>query len=423
MRYIYSAGITFYYLFIRIAGFFNEKAKEWHIGRKDLFRKLDEVFTAHYASDEPAPVAWFHCASLGEFEQGRPIIEAFRSKFPGHTILLTFFSPSGYKQQNQFSGADHVYYLPIDTPFNARKFVAITRPQFAVFVKYEFWFNYLNELFKNDIPVFTASAIFRSDQHFFKWYGGWMRTHLRKINRIFVQDKESAELLQMIDVENSIISGDTRFDRVVFIKSMQQPFPLIDKFISGKHVIVAGSTWPADNELLLDLQKKTGEQLRFIIAPHEINKPYIQELVQKSGGKAVLYSQAPGTDLASKQFLIIDSIGMLSQLYRYASIAYIGGGFGVGIHNTLEAAAYGVPVFFGPNYERFREAREMTDQGVAFSIQNSAELTLGVVGLLSNQEHLEEVSHKAGEYVSSRTGATNIIVDELSRQIATGTIQ
>ena len=423
MRYIYSAGITFYYLFIRIAGFFNEKAKEWYQGRKDLFNKLDEVFTAHYASDEPAPVAWFHCASLGEFEQGRPIIEAFRSKFPGHTILLTFFSPSGYKQQFQLSGADHVFYLPIDTPLNARKFVAITRPQFAVFVKYEFWFNFLNELFKNKIPVFTASAIFRPDQHFFKWYGGWVRTHLRKINRIFVQDKESAELLQMIDVENTIISGDTRFDRVISIKSIQQPFPLIDKFIGGKHVIVAGSTWPADNELLIDLQKKTGDQLKFIIAPHEINLPYINELVQKSGDKAVLYSQAPGTNLTGKQFLIIDSIGMLSQLYRYASIAYIGGGFGVGIHNTLEAAAYGVPVFFGPNYERFREAREMTDLGVAFSIQNSAELTLGVIGLLSNQEHLEEASHKAGEYVSSRTGATNIIVNELSRQIASGKIQ
>ncbi|MBK9357955.1 MAG: 3-deoxy-D-manno-octulosonic acid transferase [Bacteroidales bacterium] len=420
MRFIYSTGITFYYLFLRIAGVFSTKARAWHYGRKELFDKLEEVFTAHHANSQPSPVAWFHCASLGEFEQGRPVIEAFRNKFPGYTILLTFFSPSGYDHKKQYKGADHVFYLPIDTRLNARKFIAIVRPQFAIFVKYEFWFNYLFELFKNHVPVFTISAIFRPNQHFFKWYGGWFRTHLRRINRVFVQDEESAELLRMIDVENICISGDTRFDRVKSIKAIQQPYPLIDSFTGGKHIIVAGSTWPPDNELLLALYERTGDQLKFIIAPHEMNLAYIREFAGKLGDKAVLYSEAPGSDLKKKQFLIIDSIGMLSQLYRYASIAYIGGGFGAGIHNTLEAAAYGVPVFFGPNYLRFREAREMIDAGVAFSVQNVNELTLGIVGLLSNQTHLENVSHKAGEYVSSKTGATDIIIEELSNMIASG---
>ncbi len=417
MRLIYSTGILFYYLFLRFAGLFSAKARDWHYGRKELFDKLSDVFSTHYASEDPLPVVWFHCASLGEFEQGRPVIEAFRSRHPGYTILLTFFSPSGYIHKQQYQGADYIFYLPIDTIYNARRFVSITRPQFVVFVKYEFWFNYLNELFRHKIPVFTVSAIFRPNQHFFKWYGGWFRTHLRKINRVFVQDDESAELLGLVDVKNVTVSGDTRFDRVTAIKEVQKPFPLIDRFTGGKHVVVAGSTWPPDDQLLLALHENTGDQLKFIIAPHEINASYIREISGRLGSKSVLYSEAPGTDLSSRQFLIIDSVGILSQLYRYASVAYIGGGFGVGIHNTLEAAAYGVPIFFGPNYQRFREAREMTAEGIAFSVMNANELTLGVVGLLSNQSHLEEVSHKAGEYVRTRTGATSIIVDELSKQV------
>lgn len=422
MRLIYSSGIVFYYLFLRLAGLFSSKARAWHYGRKELFDKLESVFLAHYASESPAPVVWFHCASLGEFEQGRPVIEAFRSKFPGYTILLTFFSPSGYSHRHQYDGADHIFYLPIDSMSNARRFVRITRPSFVVFVKYEFWFNYLNELFKNQIPVFTISATFRPDQHFFKWYGGWFRTHLRKINRIFVQDSESAELLQMIDVSNINISGDTRFDRVAAVKAKQQPFPLIDKFSCDKHVIVAGSTWPPDEDLILALSKKTSDKVKFIIAPHEITPHHLNELLKKLGDKAILYSQAPGNDLCKKNFLIIDSIGMLSQLYRYASIAYIGGGFGVGIHNTLEAAAYGAPVFFGPNYKRFREAREMIEAGAAFSIQDAAQFSTGVISLLSDEAQLKMVAAKAGLYVAQRTGATTIIMNEIEKQIASGLI-
>ncbi|MCO5264358.1 MAG: 3-deoxy-D-manno-octulosonic acid transferase [Lentimicrobium sp.] len=423
MRLIYSSGILFYYLFLRIAGIFSAKARAWHYGRKEMFDKLEHTFLTHYASESPSPVVWFHCASLGEFEQGRPVMEAFRHQFPGYTILLTFFSPSGYNYRKNYNGADHVFYLPIDTIFNARRFVSITRPCFAVFVKYEFWFNYLNELFKNKIPVYTISAIFRPNQHFFKWYGGWFRTHLRKINRIFVQDVESAELLEMIDVSNISISGDTRFDQVISVKAQQRPFPLIDKFACDKHVIVAGSTWPPDEELILSLYAKTGNKVKFIIAPHEINPHHLGELLKKLGDKAILYSQAPGTDLSKINFLIIDSIGMLSQLYRYASIAYIGGGFGAGIHNTLEAAAYGVPVFFGPNYHRFREAREMIETGVAFSVEDSARFTPEVISLLSDNKRLKSLASKAGQYVAKRTGATRIIMEVIEHHIATGVIQ
>lgn len=407
---LYNTVVVCYYFLLRIAALFSTKARAWHYGRKDLFVKLEEVFTAHYSKPEPSPVAWFHCASLGEFEQGKPVIEAYRQEFPAHLILLTFFSPSGYNHRNQSSLVDHVFYLPIDSMRNARKFVQIVRPAVAVFVKYEFWFNYLNQLFKNRIPVFTISAIFRPDQHFFKWYGGWFRTHLRNIQMIFVQDEESAELLRLVDINNVMICGDTRFDRVVSAKAFQQPFPLIDRFVDGKHVLVAGSTWPQDEALILDFYRTTSGKVKIILAPHEVGESRINELLQYFGNKTVRYSQAPGTDLVNKDILIIDSIGMLSQLYRFASIAFIGGGFGVGIHNTLEAAAFGIPVFFGPNYHRFREAREMTDIEAAFSVNTPADFTARASDLLMKQELLEEISAKAGKYVRERTGATQRVM-------------
>ncbi len=417
MRFLYSTGVILYYFFLRLAGIFSSKARAWHYGRKELFGKLEEVFSAHFAGEDPSPVAWFHCASLGEFEQGKPVIEAYRHEFPAHLILLTFFSPSGYNHRNQYDFVDHVFYLPIDTIYNSRRFVNIVRPSVALFVKYEFWFNYLDQLFKHNVPVFTISAIFRPNQHFFKWYGGWFRTHLRKIKMIFVQDNESAELLQMVDINNVIVGGDTRFDRVIDLKAFQQPFPLIDTFVGGKHVLVAGSTWPQDEEVILDFYRKYSGKVKLIIAPHEIGSNRIKDLLDLLGDKAEIYSNAPETNLADKDALIIDSIGILSQLYRFASIAYIGGGFGAGIHNTLEAAAFGVPVFFGPNFHRFREARDMVAIGTAFNISNPSEFTEKVQALLSNHERLEEVSAKAGKYVMELSGATRKIMDVLGPEM------
>ncbi|MBW6491169.1 MAG: 3-deoxy-D-manno-octulosonic acid transferase [Lentimicrobium sp.] len=417
MRFLYSTGVVFYYFILRIAALFSIKARDWHYGRKDLFVKLEEVFAAHHSGKHPAPVAWFHCASLGEFEQGKPVIEAYRQEFPGHLILLTFFSPSGYNHRSQYNFVDHVFYLPIDSMYNARKFVGIVKPTVAIFVKYEFWFNYLDQLFKHQVPVFTISAIFRPDQHFFRWYGGWFRTHLRKIQMIFVQDEESAELLNLVDVRNVTVSGDTRFDRVVTSRAFQQPFPLIERFAAGKHVLVAGSTWPQDEDLILDFYRTTAGKVNLIIAPHEISDARVEGLLVKYGNNAIRYSQAPGTDLTKKEVLIIDSIGMLSQLYRYASIAYIGGGFGVGIHNTLEAAASGIPVFFGPNYQRFREAREMVAIEAAFPVNTPADFTNKASELLMKQELHDAISAKAAEYVSQRTGATQRVMEILAPAI------
>ena len=414
MRFLYSTGISFYYLFLRFAGMFSSKARAWHYGRKELFGKLDEVFSVHYSNSNPAPVAWFHCASLGEFEQGRPVIEAYRDAFPAHLILLTFFSPSGYNHRNQYDFVDHVFYLPIDTIRNSRRFVNIVRPSVAIFVKYEFWFNYLHQLFVRNVPVYTISALFRPNQYFFKWYGGWFRTHLRKIKIVFVQDETSAELLKMVDINNVMVGGDTRFDRVNDLKVFQQPFPLIDQFVKGKHVLVAGSTWPQDEEIISNFYKKDAGQVKLIIAPHEVGVNRIKELSNLLGDKAVLYSESEGINLADKDALIIDSIGILSQLYRFASIAYIGGGFGVGIHNTLEAAAFGNPVFFGPNYHRFVEARDMVALGAAFCVETPLEFTEKANALLKDREKLEEASAKAGKYVTDRAGATCRIMEVLN---------
>ena len=417
MRFLYSTGVIFYYFFLRLAGMFSSKARAWHYGRKELFGKLEEVFSIHFSDEDPAPVAWFHCASLGEFEQGRPVIEAYRQEFPTHLILLTFFSPSGYNHRNQYDFVDHVFYLPIDTIHNSKRFVNIIRPSIAVFVKYEFWFNYLNQLFIHKVPVYTISAVFRPNQHFFKWYGGWFRTHLRKIKTVFVQDEESAELLKMVDVNNVMIGGDTRFDRVMDLKSFQQPFPLIDQFVKGKQVLVAGSTWLPDEELILDFYKKYAGQVKLIIAPHEIGANHIKELLNLLGDKAILYSNTEGINLAEKDALIVDSIGILSQLYRFASITYIGGGFGVGIHNTLEAAAFGNPVFFGPNYHRFREARDMVALNAAFCVETPSEFTEKAQLLLADREKLEEVSARAEKYVRDRAGATQRIMKVLNPEM------
>ena len=416
MRYLYSTGISLYYLFLRFAGMFSSKARAWHYGRKELFGKLGEVFSIHFSDANPAPVAWFHCASLGEFEQGRPVIEAYRDAFPAHLILLTFFSPSGYNHRNQYDFVDHVFYLPIDTIHNSRKFVKIVRPSVAVFVKYEFWFNYLHQLFIRNIPVYTISAVFRPNQYFFKWYGGWFRTHLRKIKTVFVQDAASAELLKMVDINNVMIGGDTRFDRVIDLKAFQQPFPLIDEFVKGKRVLVAGSTWLQDEELILDFYKKHAGQVKLIIAPHEVGANRIKELSHLLGDKAIPYSESAGINLAEKDALIIDSIGILSQLYRFASITYVGGGFGVGIHNTLEAAAFGNPVFFGPNYHRFGEARDMVALGAAICVETPHDFAEKASALLTDREQLKEVSAKAGKYVADRAGATRRIMKVLHPQ-------
>ncbi|HLN52231.1 MAG TPA: glycosyltransferase N-terminal domain-containing protein [Lentimicrobium sp.] len=417
MRQIYNIIVGIYGFSLRIISVFNQKAKDWFYGRRNLFRKLEELFTIHYANENPSPVIWVHCASLGEYEQGRPVIQEIRKRFPGYLVLLTFFSPSGFNNKAQNSDADYVFYLPIDTIRNAKRFVRIVSPAIAIFVKYEFWFNYLNELHLNKIPVYTVSAIFRPDQHFFKWYGGWFRNHLRHLKMIFVQDQESAELLNMIDVNNVTICGDTRFDRVSGLLENPLEMPEISSFLSGSRTMVAGSTWPADEDLLKQLLIST-DNFKIIIAPHEVTPHHISELCSKFNGISVLYSQITNhQNLNGKRVLIIDSIGLLSRLYRYGELAYIGGGFGVGIHNTLEAAVYGKPVIFGTNYNKFREARELIAIEAAVSIKTSDELIVEVHSFLKNSSRLESYSNAANKYVQDRRGATDIIIKELENYI------
>jgi 3-deoxy-D-manno-octulosonic-acid transferase len=390
--------------------------------------------------------AWFHCASLGEFEQGRPVIEAFRKTNPDWKIALTFFSPSGYEIRKNYEGADQIFYLPLDTKKNAGKFIQAISPSLVIFVKYEFWFRYLDILHSQKIPVYVISAIFRQNQHFFKWYGGWALKQLRKVTGFFVQDEASAELLRAKGIGQVVVSGDTRFDRVASIAEKAKPFPLVEKYAGIVPVFLAGSTWPADEVLILKLIEIHGDKMKFIIAPHEVSVARIEALKEKVLGLGSLVggrqdeignleledenpepgTRNPGTVLFSELndenanragVLIVDGIGYLSHLYQYATIAYIGGGFGVGIHNILEAATFGKPVIFGPNYQKFREAIELIETGGAFSVNTSRQLNHRTIELLQDQEFYQKSSQTCSNYISQKKGATCIILSHISEII------
>ena len=405
MRLIYNIGIYFYKLAIFIASFFDKKARLLHKGQQEALTLLKEKV------DPNAGYVWFHAASLGEFEQGRPVIERLKAENPETKILLTFFSPSGYEIRKNYNGADIVSYLPLDTYFAARNFVKLVKPSKAVFVKYEFWPNYLLALQQADVPVYSISAIFRESQVFFKVYGGWYRSLLRVFSHIFVQDNASLDLLKKYDITNASVCGDTRFDRVYDLYSQAKQLPLIEEFAKGgQPIIVAGSTWPKDEELLVQYLKLHPD-LKLILVPHEVHQSHILEISKLLDGKFVRYSEANSENLAQANCLVVDVIGILSSIYLYANVDYIGGGFGVGIHNTLEAAVWHVPVVFGPNYQRFREARELISVGGAFAISNYTLLETQLNRLLKD----EQAGKMAGEYVKNNTGATQLILNKLAQ--------
>lgn len=408
---IYNVFVHLYHRLIWLSSFFSPKAKSWIDGRKGVFERLK----ATIAHDKP--IAWFHCASLGEFEQGRTVIEAFRQSFPQKRILLTFFSPSGFEIRKNYTGADYVFYLPIDTAGNARKFVSIVNPEVAVFVKYEYWFNYIRHLKRRAIPVIYISAIFRPGQRFFAWYGRWQLRMLRMIDHFFVQNELSATLLQNAKIDRVTISGDTRFDRVSGILLENRKFPLIKTFAGNKPLLLAGSTWPADEEIISGFIAREIPDIKFIFAPHEVHQDRINGLVKKLPGKVVKLSEASEHTVDEMQILVIDSIGILSHLYQYATIAYIGGGFGVGIHNILEAATFGKPVIFGPNYGKFQEATELIAQGGAFSINTAAEFSTMASRLLSDPELLANSGEASARYVQQRKGATAMIMDYMKQML------
>lgn len=400
----YSLGIYLYIGALHLASLWNPKAKAWVTGRKGWKARLQTVRQEAGCF----PLVWVHCASLGEFEQGRPVIEALALLKPKPYILLTFFSPSGYEIRKNYAGADAVMYLPADTPRNAKQFVSILQPSLAIFVKYEYWLHLLGQLHQKKVPVLMISAIFRDKQVFFKWYGGAWRKALTQIRHFFVQDTGSAGLLQRLGITEVAVAGDTRFDRVLQTATAFQDIPAIRMFCGDTPVLVAGSTWPEDEQIIAAcLQLRPG--IKCIIAPHEIHASHLEHIEQKirNSQRFSSWSEQPDPDT---QVLVIDNIGMLSKLYHYATVTYIGGGFGKGIHNTLEAAVYGKPVLFGPNYTKFREARDLISVGAACCVTDAKALTEKLDEWLDHQEQLSQAGNAASAYVAAEAGATDKIM-------------
>lgn len=405
MLFLYRITIYLYRIGIWLASFFNQKAKYWTAGRKN-----QTLITLNQS-------LWFHFASLGEFEQGRPVLEQLKAENPTIKTVVTFFSPSGYEIRKNTPLADHVYYLPSDTRKNARKFLDAIKPKIAVFTKYEYWYFFMDELYRREIPLYMISAIFRPQQIFFRNYGGFYRKMLFLPTHFFVQDYVSKKLLHDIDIKNVTVSGDTRFDRVW--ENVQDIIPIktVSDFKSGSKVFIAGSTWPPDENLIADLISIYPDW-KFIIAPHEISKEKISNLLAKfPSEKTICYSEIKDETSAfkQKQVLVIDNVGLLSKLYQYGNIAYIGGGFGAGIHNTLEAAAFGLPVVFGPIYHKFKEAIDLVKPNAAFSIANEASLQSVVKQLVTDGTFYKNASFNAIKYVKENTGATEKIMDYIRK--------
>ena len=374
-------------------------------GRKNIFDRLRAELQS-----QDSKIIWFHCSSLGEFEQGRPVIEKLKSQNPSLKFLLTFFSPSGYEIRKDYKSVDWVFYLPLDSKKNAKAFFDIVNPELAVFVKYDYWYYYLNECKRRKTPLLLVSGIFRQDQPFFKWYGNLHRNMLNCFTHFFVQDKESLQLLQSININNATVAGDTRFDRVSEIAENFTPIEKIEKFCSGLPVLVAGSTWPKDEKLIKDATANFPD-LKVIIAPHEIHKEHIDQL-KTIFQDSILYShlKAHSSQPITSNHLIIDNIGILSRLYHYATITYIGGGFNKGIHNTLEPAVYGKPVLFGPNYKKFKEAIGLIETGGGVCVNSNTELTSQLKKLLTNKNILESSSNNSFDFVKQNKGATEKIL-------------
>lgn len=410
MRLLYNLGIWLYGVILRIISPFNPKAKLWVDGRKDILSRINQTV------EKGQKYIWFHFASLGEFEQGRAVLEQIKKRYPQEKIIITFFSPSGYEIRKNTNLADHVFYLPEDTAKNAKVFIDIIQPKFVVFTKYEYWYHYFNELNKRHIRLLMISAIFREEQIFFQSYGGFFRSILRNVTYFFAQNMDSVHMLKWINITNAGLAGDTRFDRVVELATQHKAIPQVEKFCSDYKTVVAGSTWNPDEELLKQLSIDN-PQWKFILAPHEIHQAHIQDIV-KLFGDPILFSQFDTYSedvIHNAQILLIDNIGMLSSLYYYADISYIGGGFGVGIHNTLEAATYGKPVIFGPKYEKFQEAIDLITLMGGFSISNYEELKQVFVSLL-HESFLKESGDAAKKYVQQRAGATQIIMKYLETE-------
>lgn len=404
---LYNLAIGIYDLIVHIMAPFSRKPRKMMKGHWVVYELLRQQI------EKDARYIWFHAASLGEFEQGRPLIEKIRAKYPDYKILLTFFSPSGYEVRKNYRGADVVCYLPFDKPRNVKKFLDISNPVMAFFIKYEFWKNYLDELNKRRIPVYSVSSIFRKDQIFFKWYGGTYRNVLKNFDYLFVQNEASRRFLSKIGINKVTVVGDTRFDRVLQIREEAKELPLVEKFKGDSFTLVAGNSWGPDEDLFLEYFN-THPEMKLIIAPHVIDENHLVEIISKLKRPYVRYTRADERNVQKADCLIIDCFGLLSSIYRYGEVAYIGGGFGVGIHNTLEAAVYGIPVVFGPKYQKFMEAKQLIEAQGAFSISNYEELGFLFDRFLIDEHFHRETGSNAGFYVTNNAGATDKVLSMIN---------
>jgi len=399
--FVYNICMRAYYVAILLLSPFHIKAKKWISGRKNIFQKIEEKLV----SGEKR--IWVHCASLGEFEQGRPLIEKIKKERPNLKIVLTFFSPSGYEIRKNYTLADYVFYLPLDTAFNAQKFVSLVNPIQVVFVKYEFWYHYTSVLHKKETPFFYISAVFRPSQYFFSRFGAWYREILKKSTCIFVQDLQSKLLLNKYGIQQVDVSGDTRFDRVLEIAEARPEMPFMEEFIGNASILVAGSTWPEDENYLFSLfQNPMAEPYKWIIAPHEISEMRMTHLLKKWGPKAVRLSSLSIENAHDAKVLLVDNIGQLAYLYAFGKMAYVGGGFGKGVHNVLEAAVYGIPVFFGPNHLKSREALALKEKACAFSFANTEAFLSAFDSINGHPDVQNQMKAALKVYFQDESGAT-----------------
>ena len=407
MRWLYNLGIRGYYLLILISSLSNQKARKWIEGRKDIFKRLRETI-------KPGErLLWFHASSLGEFEQGRPVIEAIRKKNPEYKILLTFYSPSGYELRKNYPFADYIFYLPLDTKRNAAEFIRIVNPEKVFFIKYEFWYNFLTELKKQQIPTYIFSALFRPSQLFFKPWGKWYRKALVAFDKIFVQNHESYDILNAYGFHNVQICGDTRLDAVGEVADNAPRLEKMEQFCGDKKPIIAGSTWKEDEDLFIRFINESNSGQKFVVAPHEVNSQSITRVTGALTKPFTLYSTASREELAKSDVLVVDGYGYLISLYRYGLFAYVGGGFTDGIHSILEPAAFGLPVVFGPDYHKFQEAHDLLKLGAANSITDYDELAFAFNEYLSNCKILKTATNIALNYVNKNRGASQQIVKQL----------
>jgi 3-deoxy-D-manno-octulosonic-acid transferase len=408
MLLFYRLFIFLYASMLRVASLFNPKAKLFVDGRKDLLLKIKAQM-----GNELRPRIWMHCASLGEFEQGRPVLEAIRAQYPQYAIVLSFFSPSGYQVMKKYKGADYVYYLPIDTASNAKQFVLNINPALAIFVKYDLWYYYLSELNKKKIPAILIDAIFRHQQGFFKWYGAVQRQMLHLLTHIFVQNEQSIQLLNTINVYNATVAGDTRFDRVLSVAHSVSSIDRIEQLSRRFKLLIAGSTWAEDEELLATILPSLPPDWKLIIVPHDVDEPRILSVEKLFGGRIKRWSEWQDNNL-DKQVLVIDTIGLLLKLYRYGHLAWIGGGLGKGgVHNVLEAAVYGIPCAYGPVHHKYQEAIELIDNQAAVSCHSAEQFKDFFMKILVDDSFSKSYSIAAKEYVASKGGATPVIIDYL----------